>query len=284
MSTAVTAQRVGLIGYPLGHSLSPSFQQAALDSCGIVARYELWPTPSAALADVVARLRQPDSLGANVTIPHKEAVLPLVDEVTAAVARLGAANTVIRLADNRLRADNTDLFGFRHALDEAGLPARGATALVLGAGGAARAVLVALVEAGARRLIVANRHPERAQRLINDLDLAALASIAELEPTTLRPLMPAVNLIVNATAVGWHGDETPLDPDLLPAGAAVYDLTYRSTALLRAAQARGLATLDGLRMLVYQGARSFELWTGQTAPLAIMLAAAEAALAARERG
>jgi shikimate dehydrogenase len=269
--------RVGLIGYPLGHSLSPAFQQAALDACGIAARYELWPTPPADLPAAVDRLRQPDTLGCNVTIPHKEAVLTLVDEVTPAVRRLGAANTLIRLPDGRLRADNTDLDGFRRSLAETGLSLRGATAVVLGAGGAARAVLVALADGGVARLIVANRHPERAARLIADLDLAATATAVPLDDDTLRPLMADAGLVVNATSVGWHGDETPLAPDLLPAGAAVYDLTYRSTALLRAARQRGLLALDGLRMLVYQGARSFELWTGQPAPVPIMLAAAEAA-------
>jgi shikimate dehydrogenase len=276
-------KRVGLLGYPLGHSLSPAFQQAALDACGIAARYELWPTPPEAVPALVASLRQPDAFGCNVTIPHKERVVGLVDEAAPAVARLGAANTLVRLAGGRLRADNTDLYGFARTLAEAGLALRSATAVVLGAGGAARAVLVALAEAGVARLIVANRHPERAARLVAALGLTGIATAAPLADAALRPWLPGAALIVNATAVGWHGDETPLDPDLLPAGAAVYDLTYRSTALLRAARARGLLALDGLRMLVYQGARSFELWTGRAAPLPVMLAAAEAALAARER-
>jgi shikimate dehydrogenase len=145
-------------------------------------------------------------------------------------------------------------------------------------------VLVALAEAGVARLTVANRHPARAECLIADLDLAAIATAVPLDDATLRPLLPGAALLVNATAVGWHGDDTPLDPALVPAGMAVYDLTYRSTALLRAARQRGLLAIDGLRMLVYQGARSFELWTGRPAPASVMLAAAEAALAAREAG
>jgi shikimate dehydrogenase len=235
----------------------------------------------------VAGLRRPDAFGCNVTIPHKELVVGLVDESTPAVSRLGAANTIVRLPDGRLRADNTDLYGFGRTLTEAGLALRGATALVLGAGGAARAVLAALAEAGVARLVVANRHPHRAARLIDALDLAGLAAAAPLDAESLSPVLPAAALVVNATAVGWHGDETPLVDDLLgllPVGAVVYDLTYRQTALLRAAGARGLTALDGLRMLVYQGARSFELWTGRAAPLPVMLAAAEAALADRDRG
>jgi shikimate dehydrogenase len=148
-------------------------------------------------------------------------------------------------------------------------------------------VLAALAEAGVARLVVANRHPHRAARLIDALDLAGLAAAAPLDAESLSPVLPAAALVVNATAVGWHGDETPLVDDLLgllPVGAVVYDLTYRQTALLRAAGARGQTALDGLRMLVYQGARSFELWTGRAAPLPVMLAAAEAALAARDRG
>lgn len=284
MSGAVSPRRVGLLGYPLGHSLSPIFQQAALDALGIAARYELWPTPPEELPAAVARLRQPDTFGANVTVPHKEAVLALVDERTPAVQRLGAANTLIRLPDGRLRADNTDLDGFRRALTEAGLPARNARILVLGAGGAARAVLVALADAGARHLTVANRNLDRAARLIDDLGLGDRATAEPLSAAALEPIMGTIDLIVNATSIGWHDNETPIEPALIPDGAAVYDLTYRSTALLQSARQRGLATLDGLTMLVYQGARSFELWTGQAPPLAIMLAAARAALAERERG
>ena len=110
------SKRVGLIGYPLGHSLSPAFQQAALDARGIAARYELWPTPPEGVPGLVAGLRRPDAFGCNVTIPHKEIVVGLVDESTPAVARLGAANTIVRLADGRLRADNTDLHGFGRTL------------------------------------------------------------------------------------------------------------------------------------------------------------------------
>lgn len=276
--------RVGLIGYPLGHSLSPVFQQAALDARGLRAHYELWPTPPEEVPAAIARLRAPDTYGCNVTVPHKEAVLPLVDELAPAAARLGAANTIIRLPDGRLRADNTDLDGFRRSLVERELPLTGRSVVVLGAGGAARAVLVALADLGVARIVLANRHPERAARLIADLDLGSTAVPVALAPAALRSFLGDAALIVNATSLGWHGEETPLAPDLLPPGAAVYDLTYRSTALLRAAGARGLVAIDGLRMLVYQGARAFELWTGSPAPIAIMLAAAEAALAARREG
>jgi shikimate dehydrogenase len=274
--------RVGLIGYPLGHSLSPAFQQAALDAAGIAARYELWPTPPADLPAVVDRLRRADSLGCNVTVPHKEAVLGLVDALAPGAARLGAANTIVREADGRLRADNTDLIGFRRALGDAGLAIAAGPALLLGAGGAARAVLAALLDGGAPRVIVANRHPARAERLIADLGAGSVAEAASPGEVAGATWLAEVRLVINATSGGWHGDETPIDPAALPPTAAVYDLTYRATALLRAARARGLTAVDGLRMLVYQGAASFELWTGRPAPVAVMLAAAERALAARE--
>ena len=284
MGNAPNHQRVGLIGYPLGHSLSPVFQQAAFDALGIPAHYELWPTSPEDVPAVIAGLRQPGMLGCNITVPHKEAVLPLVDEVAPSAARLGAANTIVRLPDSRLRADNTDLHGFSQSLAEAELALDGATVVVIGAGGAARAVLVALATLGVARIVVANRNLARAARLIDELALDERATPVPLDGTRLEPLLAGAALLVNATAVGWHGDETPIDPAVLPPAIAVYDLTYRSTALLRAARARGLVTIDGLRMLVYQGARAFELWTGQPAPAAIMLTAAEAALAARERG
>jgi shikimate dehydrogenase len=275
--------RVGLIGYPLGHSLSPRFQQPAFDALGINARYDLWPLPPEAVAEHVAGLRQLDALGCNVTVPHKELVVRLADETTATVTRLGAANTLVRLTDGRLLADNTDVYGFERSLSEAGVAVRGETVIILGAGGAARAVLAVAADQGAAHLIIANRHPERAARLIADLALGDRALAVPLTEADLAPHLATCRLLVNATSLGWHGDDSPLPIAGLTAGAAVYDLTYRETFLLRDARARGLLGIDGLRMLVYQGARSFELWTGRDAPVAIMQAAAEAALAARPR-
>lgn len=274
--------RVGLIGDPVAHSLSPAFQQPALDALGISARYELWPTPAAALAERIAGLRAPDVLGANVTVPHKQAVMVLLDEVAPVAQRAGAVNTVIN-RDGRLLGDNTDVAGFAAALIAIEPEPAGRRALILGAGGAARAVALALDSLGLGRITIANRDPARAERLAADLAPAPLRVIG-LGEDELRAALPDTTLLINATALGWHAGESPLSLallDLLPDEALVADLTYRDTDLLLAARQRQLNTLDGLPMLIHQGARSLELWTGQAAPLAVMRAAAEAARAAR---
>src|SRR3990172_1548085 len=160
---------VGVIGYPLKHSLSPAFQQAALDHLGLDIRYEAWPTPPDSLAETVAGLRAPDRLGANVTIPHKEAVIPFLDELDDLARRVGAVNTIAN-RQGRLYGCNTDVERFLRALREDGsFDPAGSRVLVAGAGGAARAVVVALVEAGAASITVINRTFSRATRLVEEL-------------------------------------------------------------------------------------------------------------------
>jgi shikimate dehydrogenase len=276
--------RVGVIGDPVAHSLSPALQQPALDALGIPARYELWPTPAAELPRRVAGLREAEVLGANVTVPHKLAVMDLIDEVSTTARRAGAVNTIINRS-GRLLGENTDVAGFAAALGEVDPAPASRRALILGAGGAARAVVLALDAAGVRDIAIANRGRERAQGLAGDLAPIPL-TVLDLSQESLRSALPRVMLLVNATALGWHAGETPLPLDLLallPADAIVVDLTYRDTDLLLAARRSGRRTLDGLPMLVHQGARALELWTGRPAPLAVMRAAAEAARAARER-
>jgi shikimate dehydrogenase len=272
--------RLGVIGDPVAHSLSPSLHQPALDALGIPARYERWHTPAADLPERIASLRDPDALGASVTVPHKIAVMALVDEVSANARRAGAVNTVVN-RDGALFGDNTDIHGFATSLQEA---LRGETpgrALVLGAGGAARAVVLALESCGIGEIVVANRDRERAAQLASDLRPAPVRAAA-LDDATLTTELPRTDVLVNATSLGWHAGEAPLDLAmlrLLPDAALVADLTYRDTDLLAAAKDRGLPTLDGLGMLVHQGARAFELWTGQPAPVETMLAAARRARA-----
>lgn len=268
--------RVGVIGDPVAHSLSPALHQPALDLAGIPAVYERWHTPAATLADRIASLRDPRALGANVTVPHKVAVIPLLDEVSSAAARAGAVNTIVNRAGT-LFGDNTDIHGFAAAVGDAAPD----VALVLGAGGAARAVVLALEAIGVGEIVVANRDPGRVARLADDLGPAPVRP-TPLTAEALARELPRAGLLVNATAVGWHASETPIDPallDLLPRDAVVVDLTYRDTDFLAAAAARGHAVVDGLPMLVHQGARAFELWTGYQAPVDIMLAAARAARA-----
>lgn len=271
---------VGLIGYPIAHSLSPAFQQAAFDALGIPARYELWPTPPEAVEERFRALRAPEVLGANVTAPHKQAAFARVDQVAARARRAGAVNTVVN-REGVLHGDNTDVPGFLAPLRERGVPLTDLVVVVLGAGGAARGVLVALEDAGCRQITVANRTPERARELAAAFGVAT----APLDDT-LGAVLRHADLLVNATSVGWDGTTLPLDAALLgelPASAIVYDLTYHDTPLLRAARRHGLATVDGLAMLVHQGAEAFRLWTGREPPLDVMWRAALAARQERER-
>lgn len=270
--------RLGVIGDPIDHSLSPALHQPALDALGIPAAFERWQTTAAELSDRIASLRAADSLGASVTVPHKVAVMALVDEVAPAAARVGAVNTVINRG-GRLFGDNTDAYGFAASLREAAGESPLGPAVVLGAGGAARAVVVAVQDLGLSSVIVANRRPERAEALVADLDDGRLRAIAS-DGAAFAEALAAARVAVNATSLGWRPGESPLAPDhlaLLPDDALVADLTYRETDLLRAASDRGLRTLDGLGMLIHQGARAFALWTGRDAPLDIMRRAAERA-------
>jgi shikimate dehydrogenase len=270
--------RLGVIGDPVAHSLSPSLHQPALDQLGIPATYERWHTTADEIEDRFASLRHPAVLGANVTVPHKIAALRLSDEISPAAARAGAVNTVVN-RDGVLFGDNTDIVGFAMSLTEATAGCAPETALVLGAGGAARAVVLALEELGVAEIVIANRDLERAAKLASELSPAPVRAISLVERSLAHEL-PRTGLLVNATSLGWHRGELPLEArllDLLPGEAIVADLTYRDTDLLVAASARSLRTLDGLAMLVYQGARAFELFTGHPAPVPTMLAAAQRA-------
>jgi shikimate dehydrogenase len=269
--------RVGVIGDPVAHSISPAMQQPALDALGIDATYQRWHTPAAELSARIASLRDEDVLGANVTVPHKLAVMNLVDEISEIAEQAGAVNTIIN-QDSRLFGDNTDVYGFKTSLVDSCPDVGSRCALVLGAGGAARAVVLALAEMGVMTIGLYNRDRKRAARIAADLGSIKFEVI---EATELPIFLGDSSIVVNATSLGWHSGETPLEPDLLgrlPVTALVVDLTYRDTDLLLAARARELSTLDGLPMLVHQGARALELWTGRPAPVDIMM---NAALAAR---
>jgi shikimate dehydrogenase len=268
----------GLIGDPVAHSRSPALHNAAFAQLGLRARYELWPTPAADLPARIESLRAPHILGANVTLPHKIAVLELLDRLDPAVEVIGAANTIVRQADGSLTGANTDAPAFLAALrEEAGYDPAGQTAVILGASGAARAAAVALLGAGLARLAVANRTIERAEALLGDLLTAAdgdpLLYAIGLDDAGLPELLAEAGLIVNATSIGWHGADSPLVAALIPPGALVFDMVYRPTQLLRDAAARGARTLDGAGMLARQAALAFERWTGQAAPLDVMRAA-----------
>jgi shikimate dehydrogenase len=271
-------KHVGVIGDPVAHSLSPVFQQAAFDALGIPARYERWHTPAGNLPERIDSLRDSAFFGANVTVPHKLAVAELVDTRSETAKRLGAVNTVINQG-GRLHGDNTDLYGFMRSLVTARPSVERDRVLIIGAGGASRAVVAAVAEIGVAGVTIANRSRDRAEQLLADLRVEG-ADIITLTDWDLMGAIRDHSVIVNATSIGWNDEQTVLAPELLDAvnpQGLIADLTYRDTPLLLQAQARRISTLDGLPMLVYQGARSFELWTGRDAPIDIMMAAAERA-------
>lgn len=266
-------RRVVLIGHPVAHSLSGAMHQAAFDALKIDARYELWDRTAAQLADAIEELRDDAFLGANVTVPHKERVASLVDRLTDEAHAIGAVNTITR-EGKKLVGHNTDVHGFMVALDQlVGRQKMPRYAVVLGAGGGARAIVFTLIREGFQRVIVFNRHLHRAEALVrhfgrsaSHMDLRAMPwheSIIESE-------LAKSKLLVNATSVGLAGDATPVPGELLPPDLLVLDLIYSATRLQREATAAGDTVLDGEIMLLHQGAAAFELWTGQQAPLELM--------------
>jgi len=276
-------KQVGLIGYPVSHSLSPQMQQAAFDALGIEARYVLWETQPGTLAQRIASLRSLGVLGANVTIPYKEDVVSLLDEYDAAAVKIGAVNTIVN-RDGRLVGYNTDAAGFIRALTDftgCAFDCHGKKAVILGTGGAARAAAVALLENGVGELALLGRTYGRVDALVNHL--CALdsgnkrVSGASLGSSEANRFLSAADLLVNATPVGLRMDDEALlvDIDLLQAGAFVMDMVFNSpqTRLLGVAHGRGCHILNGLAMLLYQGALAFELWTGRAAPVEPMRAA-----------
>jgi shikimate dehydrogenase len=249
----------GVLGFPVAHSRSPLMMTAAFAELGLDWRYLKLPVPPDRFTETARALPGSGYAGANVTIPHKEAALALADQRGPEAEAIGAANT-LTFRDGAIRADNTDAGGL---IDALGQDASGRTALVLGAGGAGRAAAWALREAGAD-VAVWNRTPERAERLAADLEVEAVA----------RPR--SVEILVNATSVGLHGESAEeLEIEALDAGIVV-DLVYGREAAGVSAWAlrRGLTLVPGNEVLVRQGARSLELWTGRKAPLETMRSAA----------
>jgi shikimate dehydrogenase len=266
--------RLGVLGWPVAHSRSPAMHNAALVALGLHDwRYQLLPVPPALFAESASALGQSGFLGANVTIPHKRAALELADHASEAARQIGAANTLSFAPDGSTAADNTDAPGLIAALADS---PRGLRALVLGAGGSARAAVWALREAGASEVSVWNRTPERARTLAREFGARAVA----------RP-EPA-DLLINCTSVGLEAAEIErsatdsealnqlgLTFDQLGKYSYVVDFVYRSgsTPLLAAAAAHGARTVDGLEILLAQGALSLELWSGRQAPLERMRSA-----------
>jgi shikimate dehydrogenase len=266
-------KRVVLIGHPVAHSLSAAMQQAAFDSAGIDAKYELWDRSPMALADAIAELRGDDFLGANITIPHKERAVPMVDRLTDDAHITGAVNTLTR-EGKRLIGHNTDVPGFKVALDKlVGKQKMPRHAVVLGAGGGARAVVYGLITEGFQRIIVFNRHLHRAEGLVKHFGRSAAHMELRAMPwhdSIIESELARTKLLVNATSIGLTTDESPVLAEALHGDLLVLDLIYAKTRLLREAAAAGATVADGELMLLHQGAAAFALWTGQAAPLELM--------------
>ena len=280
-----------IIGHPLDHSMSPPMHNAGFAALGLDVQYEAWSIPLEELPASVERLRRDDMLGISVTVPYKQAVMPLLDEIDPAADDIGSVNTLVKRGRS-LVGHNTDKDGFIRSLREAGCDPAGMRALVLGVGGTERAVAYGLVEAGVASISLAGRNPDRLAAAANDLEAT------KPRPVTVTPIpfdnasllraAAVADLIVNATPVGMRyapqEHESPLPAAALRSGIWVADVVYNplETVLLRQARAAGAYAVDGLGMLVYQGVAQQQLWTGREPPGDIMREAALATMAARE--
>jgi shikimate dehydrogenase len=278
--------RVVLIGHPVAHSFSAAMQQAAFDALEIDARYELWDRRPIDLAAAINELRDEEFLGANITIPHKEHAASMMDRLTEEAQATAAINVVAR-DGKKLVGHNTDAVGFKTALDKlVGRQKMPRQAVVLGAGGAARAVIYALITEGFQRIVIFNRHLHRGEALVKHFSRSAAHMDLRAMPwheSVLEAEIAKTRVLVNATSVGLVAGETPVPAELLPPDLLVLDLIYNppQTQFLKDAQAAGDNVMGGEMMLLQQGARAFELWTGKQAPVEVMQAELERA---REHG
>ena len=273
-------KRVVLIGHPVAHSYSAAMQQAAFDALEIDARYELWDRRPIDLPGAITELRGEDFLGANITIPHKEHVVPMVDRLTEEAQATGAVNVISR-DGKKLVGHNTDVPGFKTALDKlVGRQKMPRHAVVLGAGGASRAVVYALITEGFQRIVIFNRHLHRGEALVKHFNRSAAHMDLRAMPwheSVLEAELSKTKLLVNATALGLVPGESPIPAELLPPELLVMDLIYNplQTQLLKDAASARDTVLGGELMLLQQGARAFELWTGKQAPIEVMQAELE---------
>jgi shikimate dehydrogenase len=266
-----TTQVVGIFGYPVEHSSSPAMHNAAFSQLGLDYVYVPFEVRPGDLERAVDALRAMNIAGVNLTIPHKEAVIPFLDEVSEEVSLIGAANT-IKVENGKLMGFNTDAQGFLESLQENRIEPRGTKVLVIGAGGASRAVVCALTQAEVSELTIANRTLERAEELAGKMNELA-KNIKCVRLSDISAEVENVDLIVNTTSVGMKPDDPPLlDAEVIRPEHKVVDIIYNppETPLLRSARLRGAATLNGMGMLVNQGAISFEIWTGVAPPRELM--------------
>ncbi|MBN1643955.1 MAG: shikimate dehydrogenase [Dehalococcoidales bacterium] len=266
----------GIIGDPIEHTMSPIMHNTAFKTLGLDYVYVPFKVKNKELKQAIEGVRTLNIRGINVTIPHKVAVLPLLDKIDSLAEKIGAVNTIVN-DEGVLTGYNTDAYGFLQALLEKDINPRGKRVLVLGAGGAAKAICFILAEQGAS-LVILNRKLELewAQDLARHIkqNYSINVSADELNKKNLAPVIPDTDILVNATSVGMspNSDETPVDTKLLCSNLVVFDIIYNPlpTRLLQEAKAAGARTIDGLEMLVWQGALSFEKWIGRKPPVDLM--------------
>lgn len=258
------SRRIALIGRPLKRRHSEVMQNAAFAAHGIDAVYELRPIADEEVEHFFREARGPDWLGFGVTAPYKQVAMDYLDEVEPGARAIGAVNNGVRRDDGSLVGFNSDASGFISAVETMGVSAEGRSAVVIGAGGAARAVVWALLDAGASSVSVANRTPERARDLADSFSRFGEVTPLALDGDDLATALGSAAIAVNATTVGMTSDAMPFDVRPLPDDALVFDLVYvpPDTPLVSAASERGLAVCNGLEMLVRQGEIAFERWTG----------------------
>ncbi len=282
---------VGLFGWPVSHSVSPAMHNAAFEKLGLDWCYVPLPVPiepTSRISEAIAGLRAMGLRGANVTVPHKQNVIPYLDQLTPAARAIGAVNTIIVEGDETLTGDNTDAAGFIADLRAHKVDPTGKRVAILGAGGSARAVVYGLAEAGARQIMLFNRTRDRAEVLAAEMwgRFPDTRFAAHLLPGDIPRTADHVDLIVNCTSLGMTPkvDGLPWDEDAaFSSGQVVYDLVYNpmETRLLTLARGDGAQAIGGLGMLIWQAALAFERWTGQTAPVEVMRQAAYAKMGIR---
>lgn len=274
---------VGVIGDPVQHSRSPQMHNAAIVERKLDYVYVPFHVRSGELREAIEGFKALNVLGVNVTIPHKQTVMPILDDVSHEATLIGAANTLI-FCDGRVSGDNTDAQGFLRAMTEEGIDIPvGGSAVVLGAGGAARAVVVALALSGLDLITIANRTGWKAIQFEKDLATISETEISavDLASNQLNSAIRSADLLVNTTSVGMQEtDQLLIDPDFLNPGTIVYEIVYTppETPLLRVAREKGCQTIGGIGMLVHQGAIAFEKWIGIVPNVETMRIALEQAL------
>ncbi|WP_411347573.1 shikimate dehydrogenase [Paenibacillus sp. WLX2291] len=273
---------LGVIGDPIAHSKSPAMHNIALEAAGLPGMYVPLHVKPEHLAEAVTGARALGFSGFNVTIPHKVEIMTLLDELDESAISCGAVNTVV-IRDGITTGYNTDGIGYVRSLKEETGELNGKKVVVLGAGGAARGIVYALLKEHVSDVVIVNRTRERADELISILtDKAEGTSLSSASQDELESVLSSADILINTTSIGMHPDldATPVDAALIPEGIVVSDLIYNplETRLLREAKARGCTVVGGLGMFIYQGAYAFEYWTGVEAPVSLMHSAVLEAL------